>query len=913
MSDEDRTTEGPPTTQGALGQDVPAEDAPVTAPAPAARRPTPPAGPFGSLARHVAVGASVAAVLAATDVSVGAARANAVGLSWTDRLVALANTASMLAPAGVLSGVSVALLLLVAAQTPWFEGWRRTPHGPKALFRPNPEAFASALGICVAVFGYATATSRAMRHFATRYHDPQLASWAMSAFSLALVVSVVFLAATVRVIALPIARRLPRVASLGLLALFVLAGASAALLGLVARAPMLLRAYDPVMLAYAPGVCLLYGLLALVFGRYFAERPTRRLALFLLGLSIAGLTWTGATYGDRNRVRAAVEHESVIGRPLLRVYLALTDRDGDGHAFAFGGGDCDDGDPDVHPGALDNPGDGIDADCFDGDGSREVADFGTGHYAPRPSHIVRPNILLISVDALRPDHLGCYGYERPTSPNIDEFCAQAVRFDRVIAQSSRSIRSIPAVFTGRYPSQVAYGSEYLWPSLRRENQTFSEALRARGYRTVVTMGTDYFTRVDGFFQGFEEANQIPVYRPARARPVDESIRQLDTLIESNRPWLLWTHLFNVHERYLWDRTPSRFGRELVDEYDTEIVLADEQVGRLLAHLSERGAADNTVVVFMSDHGEAFSEHGHTGHSQALYNEEVYATLMIRAPSVAPRVVEGPVALFDVMPTILNLAGVPLPEPVPARSLVGPMTGAPLDPERLIFTELMPDGLYPYDQKAIYRGNQKLIYWTREGTYQLFDLATDPHEQHDLSDERRDEARELLGLLRAWIAQTHLPQNRTEDIVTEARLAAEPANMTARLDAQFPGMFTLLGYDLPETTFRPGERIAVDFYYRVDASITKDLFFYVNIEGPAGYPVPPHFHAHHYPIHGRYRTTDWRPGEILRDSVQMVIPRDIRHPVELRVTLTVLDAQFPVEYRTPTGAGVTIEVGRVQIR
>ena len=168
-------------------------------------------------------------------------------------------------------------------------------------------------------------------------------------------------------------------------------------------------------------------------------------------------------------------------------------------------------------------------------------------------------------------------------------------------------------------------------------------------------------------------------------------------------------------------------------------------------------------------------------------------------------------------------------------------------------------------------------------------------------------------LRAWIAQTHLPQNRTEDIVTEARLAAEPANMTARLDAQFPGMFTLLGYDLPETTFRPGERIAVDFFYRVDASITKDLFFYVNIEGPAGYPVPPHFHAHHYPIHGRYRTTDWRPGEILRDSVQMVIPRDIRHPVELRVTLTVLDAQFPVEYRTPTGAGVTIEVGRVQIR
>jgi arylsulfatase A-like enzyme len=567
----------------------------------------------------------------------------------------------------------------------------------------------------------------------------------------------------------------------------------------------------------------------------------------------------------------------------------------------------------VHPGALDEPGDGVDADCFDGDGSLEVADFGSGHYAPRPAVLEQPNILLISVDALRHDHLGCFGYDRPTSPRMDAFCETAVRFERVIAQSSRSIRSIPAVFTGRYPSQVAYGSEYLWPSLLRENHTFAEVLRGRGYQTAVTMGTDYFTRVDGFFQGFEHVNQIPEYRPARARPVDEALQQLDTLVASGRPWLQWVHLFNVHERYLWDRTPSAFGSALVDEYDTEVTLADAEVGRLLDYLDEHSLNDNTIVVLLSDHGEAFSEHGHTGHSQTLYNEEVYATLMIRSPGIAPRSVEGAVALFDVMPTLLNLADIPLPEPVPARSLVGPMTGGALDPTRLIFAELMPDGLYPFDQKAIFRGDQKLMYWTREGTYQLFDLATDPAEREDLSDERRDEAVELLGLLRAWIAQTHLPANRTEDIVADARLTAEPSNMTARLDAQFPGMFTLLGYDLPETSFTPGERIAVDFYYRVDASIDKDLFFYVNIEGPAGFPIPPHFHAHHYPIHGRYRTRDWRSGEVLRDSVQMVIPQEIRHPAELRITLTVLDGQFPVEYHTPSGTGTTVEVGRVTVR
>ena len=108
------------------------------------------------------------------------------------------------------------------------------------------------------------------------------------------------------------------------------------------------------------------------------------------------------------------------------------------------------------------------------------------------------------------------------------------------------------------------------------------------------------------------------------------------------------------------------------------------------------------------------------------------------------------------------------------------------------------------------------------------------------------------------------------------------------------------------------RILVDFYYRVDSRIDKDLFFYVSIEGPPGFPIPPHFHAHHYPIHGRYRTPDWRPGEILRDSVQMVIPREIRHPVDLRITLTVLDDRFPMEFRSARTAGTTIEVGRVTV-
>ena len=149
----------------------------------------------------------------------------------------------------------------------------------------------------------------------------------------------------------------------------------------------------------------------LLFRQRLRVRGTVALAVLTTLVSLGLLVWTGATYGARNRVRALVEQDSVVGRPTLRAYLSLTDRDGDGYAFAFGGSDCNDREGSVHPGSVDLEGDGVDADCFDGDGSRDVADFGTGHYAPRPAGLQTPNILLVSIDALRPDHLGCMGYE----------------------------------------------------------------------------------------------------------------------------------------------------------------------------------------------------------------------------------------------------------------------------------------------------------------------------------------------------------------------------------------------------------------------------------------------------------------------------------------------------------------------
>jgi hypothetical protein len=148
---------------------------------------------------------------------------------------------------------------------------------------------------------------------------------------------------------------------------------------------------------------------------------------------------------------------------------------------------------------------------------------------------------------------------------------------------------------------------------------------------------------------------------------------------------------------------------------------------------------------------------------------------------------------------------------------------------------------------------------------------------------------------------------------QSRLRAEPAHMTRRLDVRYPGLFTLLGYDMPRTSFRPGERIRIVFYYRVDAETQRNLFFNVFFQGPTGYPIPPHFHADHYPLNGRYFTYMWRAGEVLRDECEIVIPADIRHPVQLDFGLAVLDGPQRVPFDGDARGDRLLPLTQVTIR
>ena len=146
------------------------------------------------------------------------------------------------------------------------------------------------------------------------------------------------------------------------------------------------------------------------------------------------------------------------------------------------------------------------------------------------------------------------------------------------------------------------------------------------------------------------------------------------------------------------------------------------------------------------------------------------------------------------------------------------------------------------------------------------------------------------------------------------MPAIPGEMSERLDVIFPGLFRFAGYDLNAREFRPGERIRWDFFYEVLGETEHDFSMRVDIIGPPGYPVPPHFHGWHIPLNGAYKTYQWHEGEFLRDSVELVIPRNIQRPVQLQVRYHLLDGDVPQVARFPDGrASTTIDLATIEIR
>lgn len=311
------------------------------------------------------------------------------------------------------------------------------------------------------------------------------------------------------------------------------------------------------------------------------------------------------------------------------------------------------------------------------------------------------NVLVYLIDTLRADHLGCYGYHRPTSPHIDRFAAEATLFANAVAQSPWTRPSTASLFTGVWPRTHAANGRH--DALPPEALTLAEILAARGYRTAGFVSNGNIARSLGFGQGFEKYRLLPS-RGNRAPHVNaEAFSWLDSL-EGNSPFFLYLHTVEPHAIYdppspfrerfapgveAWvgtrqvlkqlkkgerEATPALL-KDLRALYDGEIAANDAAFGELVAGLQARGLWDDTVVVVLSDHGEEFHEHGGWEHGDKLFREVLEIPLILRLPGLgAGRTVARQAQQIDVVPTLLTYLDIEVPAPVEGRNLLPLIAG-----------------------------------------------------------------------------------------------------------------------------------------------------------------------------------------------------------------------------------------------
>jgi len=350
------------------------------------------------------------------------------------------------------------------------------------------------------------------------------------------------------------------------------------------------------------------------------------------------------------------------------------------------------------------------------------------------------------MDTLRADHVGAYGYPRPTTPRIDRLAAESVLFADAVSQSAWTRPAHSSMFTGLYPAEHGVLDMASRAKLDPALATLAGTLRASGYATAAFTGGANMSAHFGFGTGFD------VYR-SPGRRIADSLPEVEAWLDrAEEPFFLFVHGFDPHRPFRSERVdraalglPAERARGLqracrlevreaemapyIAEYDAAVHHGDRGVGALLDVLARRGLDDRTVVVFTSDHGEEFLEHGRCFHIRTLYREVGRVPLLFRIPGVPARVVHGVVPASVAVPaTVLDAVGV-REHAMPGPSLLAQVLGAPADFDYVVSetSSRYVDGRGYGHVQALTANDEKLVHWIEQSRYEYFDLHADPQE------------------------------------------------------------------------------------------------------------------------------------------------------------------------------------------
>ena len=399
-----------------------------------------------------------------------------------------------------------------------------------------------------------------------------------------------------------------------------------------------------------------------------------------------------------------------------------------------------------------------------------------------------PDIYLISVDTLRADHLGCYGYTLPTSPNIDRLAAESLLFEDFICEVPLTGPSFGAMMTSNYPRTT--GATKNGIRIPDWAPTVAEHLKAAGYETVcVQSNWTLKSKLSGLDRGFDiydddmDSKRWGVLKPERLG--DDVLKRSLKLIEERdpaKPMFAWFHFSDPHAPYKMHKKHNPSGKRTAGmsetdsaraRYDSEIAFTDVQIAQLLEAITE----ENAYVVFVGDHGESLYEHDYLGHGRRIYQTGLHVPFMIRGPNIEPGRTDVPARGIDLGVTVLSLAGLEVLKGMKGLDLLEP-DSVPHDRVRVVETyggavpqiagirEMLAND--PPMRQSVLIEEWKLI--ELGPRTELFNIANDPKELENRAKEMPEQVAELSDLIEAW-STTHQRGDADEATLNEDDLEA----------------------------------------------------------------------------------------------------------------------------------------------
>jgi arylsulfatase A-like enzyme len=367
---------------------------------------------------------------------------------------------------------------------------------------------------------------------------------------------------------------------------------------------------------------------------------------------------------------------------------------------------------------------------------------------PAPDEILPPvtprtldwsgrDLLLITVDALRADHLGAYGYTRPTSPHFDALAREGTSFLHAYCSIPHTSYSLVSLMTGKYIHPLFDAG------VGADSVTLARELRNLGYQTAAFYPPAVFYVDTDRFDGFREnALDFAFHVEEFATPTGRAQQVHDYLatIAADRPAFVWVHFFEPHEPY--ERHPEHdFGDADIDVYDSEVAATDDGIDEVVRAM--RAVRPNAIIVITADHGEEFDEHGGRFHGTTTYEEQVRVPLLIVGPGIeGGRQLALAVQTIDLFPTFTGALGIARPSGVRGRDLGAVLSGLAADQRGVAWAEadayeMLADGPY------------RLVCQRASAACELFDVTVDPLEMHDQTPLKRGEAKRLRATLTAY--------------------------------------------------------------------------------------------------------------------------------------------------------------------